>query len=114
MKIGTDQIFTKESANALLPLIIKITKKYEDSTQVLMNTMVPVEDHHNVGKAIDDQIYAQIEEWKGKMTKLGVRTNGLWLVDFDSGDGYFCWKYPEPEILFWHEYSESFSGRKAI
>ena len=36
---------------------------------------------------------------------------GLWLVDFDSGAGYYCWKYPEPSLDYFHGYEEGFAGR---
>jgi hypothetical protein len=35
-------------------------------------------------------------------------------VDFDAGDGYFCWKYPEAEALHWHEYKSGFPGRISL
>ena len=52
-----------------------------------------------------------IVEWQTKIQKLGGTPNGHWVVDFDSGDGYFCWKYPEPQIDFWHHYRDGFSKR---
>jgi hypothetical protein len=35
----------------------------------------------------------------------------LWIEDFDAGDGYFCWKFPERQIEFWHHYNDGFSKR---
>ena len=45
------------------------------------------------------------------MRSLGLEIKGLWLVDFDSGAGYYCWKYPEPAIDHFHGYEEGFAGR---
>ena len=36
--------------------------------------------------------------WTRDMEMLGVVVKGLWLIDFDSGEGYYCWKYPEPAV----------------
>ena len=36
---------------------------------------------------------------------------GLWLVDFDSGDGYWCWAYPEDDLGYWHSYEGGFGAR---
>ena len=35
-------------------------------------------------------------------------------VDFDNGDGYYCWKCPEVTILHYHCYDEGFAGRMTI
>ena len=36
------------------------------------------------------------------------------LVDWDAGDGYFCWRYPEPALAHFHGYEEGFAGRVPI
>ena len=48
------------------------------------------------------------------MEALGIVVKGLWLVDFDNGEGYYCWKYPEPAIRHYHGYDEGFAGRMKI
>jgi hypothetical protein len=35
-------------------------------------------------------------------------------VDFDNGEGYYCWSYPEPAITHYHGYEEGFAGRISI
>jgi regulator of sirC expression with transglutaminase-like and TPR domain len=52
-----------------------------------------------------------VRAWIERLSVLGVEIKGLWLVDFDSGAGYYCWKYPEPSLDFFHGYEEGFSGR---
>ncbi len=42
---------------------------------------------------------------------MGLEIKGVWLVDFDSGGGYYCWKYPETGLNHFHSYDEGFSGR---
>ena len=39
---------------------------------------------------------------------------GLWLVDWDCGDGYYCWRYPEASIAHFHGYDDGFNGRMPI
>jgi serine/threonine protein kinase len=38
----------------------------------------------------------------------------LWLVDFDNGQGYYCWSYPEATISHYHAYDDGFAGRMSI
>ena len=46
---------------------------------------------------------------------LGVEVKGLWLADFDSGDGYYyCWKLGEDDIEHFHRYETGFAGRRPI
>ena len=52
-----------------------------------------------------------VREWVRQLSTLGVEIKGLWLVDFDSGAGYYCWKYPEPSLDYFHGYEEGFAGR---
>gem|GEM_PF-5934521 len=55
-----------------------------------------------------------IEKWQKKVERLGGEPQGLWIVDFDNGQGYFCWKFPEAKIGFWHGYEDGFSKRIAL
>ena len=63
---------------------------------------------------VESLINALIEQWQSKIERLGAKPKGLWLADFDNGSGYFCWKFPETKIKFFHGYNEGFSGRKSL
>ena len=52
-----------------------------------------------------------LSAWAREMAALGVEIKGPWLVDFDSGAGYYCWKHPEPSLEHFHGYEEGFAGR---
>jgi hypothetical protein len=44
-----------------------------------------------------------------------VEVKGLWLADFDSGDGYYyCWQLGEEDIEHFHRYEVGFAGRRPI
>lgn len=55
-----------------------------------------------------------VAAWIGQVQRLGPEVRGLGLVDFDNGDGYYCWKYPESAVLHYHGYGEGFAGRMKI
>jgi hypothetical protein len=63
---------------------------------------------------IEAQIRTQIGRWTRAMEALGVEVKGLWLVDFDNGSGYYCWKWPEEELAWYHGYEDGFKGRVRI
>lgn len=57
---------------------------------------------------------AVVDRWTKEVESLGCEVKGLWLVDWDAGDGYFCWRHPEPALAHFHGYDEGFAGRLPI
>jgi hypothetical protein len=55
-----------------------------------------------------------VQQWARGMLSRGLEVKGLWLVDFDNGSGYYCWRYPEAGLQYYHSYDEGFSGRMRI
>jgi regulator of sirC expression with transglutaminase-like and TPR domain len=96
--------FTLEQARALLPRIREVT-----AGAVMELEQLPEED------ASDPEIARAREQVVGKWVRgisaLGGQAKGLWLVDFDSGAGYYCWRYPEERLEYFHSYEEGFAGR---
>ncbi len=112
---GVRAFFKLGEVQNLLPLIFKLTKKASEEVTALMDRIHLMEGRSlELEEKIEAQINQIIQEWQNKTTKLGALPKGLWLLDFDSGDGYFCWKYPEPKILFWHHYQDGFSKRICV
>ena len=95
------KIFTLEEARALLPRVKELT-----SDAVARFSQLPGDQ--------EDERRAIVEGWVGELEALGCEIKGLWLVDFDSGGGYYCWKYPEPALDHFHGYEEGFAGRLAL
>ena len=70
---------------------------------------------------VESAIDESIRIWKEKVIKLNAVPRGLWRVDFPwvsstnpSDRGYFCWKFPEKSILYWHGSHGGNSNRVAI
>lgn len=57
---------------------------------------------------------AIVQAWAQGLLARGLEIKGLWLVDFDNGSGYYCWRYPEERLEFYHSYEEGFGGRMRI
>ena len=109
------KIFTIEEAREILPVIYRITKTFQSEVKTLSNRRRAFEKTNStLVNQLDSEISALIEQWNGKVSRLGGKPKGLWLADFDNGKGYFCWKFPETDILHHHAYNEGFSGRVPI
>ena len=92
------RIFTYEDAIALLPEVQRLTSLAVDRVDEMT--------------AEDPAEYQQVvTDWAESILQLGIEVKGVWLVDFDSGGGYYCWKHPEPALEYFHGYEEGFGGR---
>lgn len=109
------RVFTLGEATELLPVIRRITDDYNSRVQALINLLESVRDRDQAqARDIEAKINFIVEEWQTKIEKLGAEGKGLWLVDFDSGTGYYCWKYPEERLEHFHSYTEGFQARVKI
>ena len=113
--INGQSVFRLDQARAVLPVIRRITQEFSVKVEALMARLESVNlTQTETITRLETEINELIKAWHEKVKKLGARPKGLWLVDFDSGDGYFCWKYPEPELEYWHSYDNGFSGRVPV
>lgn len=114
-EINRKRLFSLRDAQALLPIIYRISEESEREVQTLMNQLKAFSDKKSLrAQEIETRINETIGAWQKKVEKLGCEPKGLWMADFDNGDGYFCWRFPETEIKFWHGYQDGFSGRIII
>ncbi len=107
------KIWTLEEAKKIFPIIYKITEEYYLKVEKLNSELKEILPE-NVHEQKEEEIQRLIQLWAMKMIELGLEVKGLWLVDFDNGKGYYCWKYNEPDILYEHDYHSGFRGRKRI
>lgn len=88
------KLFTYEEAVALLPEVQRLTDA----------AAAEVEEQPEEAEAV-------VRSWAEAVMALGIEVKGLWLIDFDSGSGYYCWRHPEPALQYFHGYEEGFRGR---
>jgi hypothetical protein len=106
--------FTLEEANALLPAVRRLTDQAVHDAESLARRMQKVGPGDAQYEHLDESLNARIVRWAADIEALGAEVKGLWLVDFDAGDGYYCWKHPEPTVAHYHGYTEGFAGRMKI
>jgi hypothetical protein len=63
---------------------------------------------------IEQELARVVSVWIRGMEALGVDVKGAWLVDFDTGSGCYCWRWPEARLEYFHGYHEGFAGRVRI
>jgi hypothetical protein len=106
-------LFDLHQAKELLPIIRRITKNSYEETTLIRTQLEFVQDPEKKA-LLERKLQSAFDEWQEKIQGLGCYPKGMWLVDFDSGQGYYCWHYPETDIEFYHGYSEGFRGRVRV
>ena len=91
--------FSYEDAAALLPEVQRITAEAVSEVEAL-----PSDTSRETAQEI-------VTRWADAVMGLGIDVKGLWVVDFDTGSGYYCWKYPEESLQYFHGYDDGFAGR---
>jgi len=92
------KIFTYEQAAELLPEVQRLTEQAVDRIDALAQDAV-------------EEYQLVVQRWAEAMIALGIEVKGLWLIDFDSGSGYYCWQHPESSLQHFHGYEEGFGAR---
>jgi hypothetical protein len=104
------KVFSYEEAAALLPEVCRLTEAaYERVASFGGGTSDGVATEQTPGR-IEEIVGA----WAKAVMEMGIEVKGLWLVDFDNGSGYYCWRYPEPTLQYYHSYEDGFRGRMRI
>lgn len=102
------RVFTLEEANLLLPDVRERTRRAIEAVAGLpaSGPGEPVD-----AQAVRAEAARILGAWVAGMVELGLEVKGPWLVDFDSGAGFYCWTWPEESIQFFHGYDEGFTRR---
>jgi hypothetical protein len=98
------KVFSYDEAQVLLPEVRQTTEDAYRRVERLAAS----------GRAAQAEADAVVQAWAEDLLARGLEIKGLWLVDFDNGSGYYCWRYPEERLEFYHSYEEGFGGRMRI
>jgi hypothetical protein len=107
--------FSREEAEHILPIVRHITLEFSAKVELLIARLETL--HLNQTEticALEKQVNDLIQSWNEKIRKLGADPKGLWVVDFDNGQGYYCWKHPEAHLGYFHSYEDGLTGRKPL
>ncbi len=134
-RTNSRRYFTVEQANAMLPLVRAIVKDLSELSRDVIERRerlaLLLAGRNGQQSDVYSEELAQVEEelekdgrrlreYVEELLKLGIEPkNGPeGLVDFpalmDGREVYLCWKYGEPEIMFWHDLDAGFAGRQSL
>jgi hypothetical protein len=114
IEMPSKKIFTLKEAQALLPRVRALTFQAVTRAEKLQSSFedLPAGEKRT---QLEMQYHAIVRAWAEQVVDLGLEVKGLWLVDFDSGDGlYYCWHWPEKKLEYFHDYDAGFAGRRPL
>lgn len=103
-----------EAAQAMLPDVRARTARAVEAAEAALERQQAAQAGTPEFEAAQRDVEAVVSRWAREMEALGLVVKGPWLVDFDTGAGYYCWKWPEAELAHFHGYDEGFAGRVRI
>jgi hypothetical protein len=109
------RIFTLREAQELLSEVKGITERAVTRIEDLQEQLEGLDSADSRREDLESMTHSVVRSWAHDIESLGCEAKGLWLVDFDSGDGlYYCWQHPEERLAFFHEYDAGFAGRRPL
>ena len=106
-KRSSKRIFSYDEALSTFPLVRDLTAAAVRQVESLISSVGSRDE-------LDEARDRIVRAWAREVTSIGCEVKGVFLVDWDSGDGYYCWRFPEQAISFFHTYDEGFEGRIPI
>lgn len=105
------KLFNLAEARALLPLVRTITEYHQAELgpiQLRLNKILSNDPRRPVIELEYEQV---VSRWRSKVEQLGPQVFGLWVVEFDVGEGVLCWRYPEFSLNYFRAAGKPFSER---
>jgi hypothetical protein len=99
-----EKIFSYGDAVALLPEVKRLTEEAVRAVETLQGSAEEL-----TGASME-----VVSRWVDALREKGLSVKGLGLVDFDNGSGFYCWRYPEERLEYFHSYESGFQGRMRI
>jgi hypothetical protein len=102
--IHSRRIFSADEAQQLLPVVRRITEKVAREVADLQEQIRFVPQGEALYQRLSARMELSVRRWSIKITQLGCEPRGTWLVDFNSGEGWFTWRLGDDGLAFFHSH----------
>ena len=111
---GKGRIFTYDQTLEIFPSVRDLTATAVRSVEAVFNQVQSRDEMELRREELQSTVDGIVQEWADEVTAMGCEVKGLWLVDWNCGNGYYCWRYPEMSVSFFHSYEDGFVGRVPV
>lgn len=108
------RIFSYDEAVNTFPVVRDLTTAAVRQVESLLSSVASRDELDSRHEEVEEARERIVRAWAQQISTLGCEVKGVWLVDWDSGDGYYCWRFPEQSLSYFHTYDEGFAGRLPI
>ena len=106
--------FSLDEARLMLPQVKQITAEAVKRAESVAAQLDGLAEQDPAHARLSAALRTIVNSWADDVRALGLEAKGVWLVDFDNGEGYYCWQYPEETVGHYHGYDDGFAGRMRI
>ncbi len=111
---GDHRVFTLAEVREAFPVVQRITRQAYAELDPVRQRLARLVPGHPAQREVEAEYEVIVRRWVGKMQRLGLLVRGLWLVDFDTGDGFLCWRFPQLKVGHYYAYGEAYTDRRPI
>ena len=105
------KLFDLAEAKALLPTVAKITQGHYQNWLPIKLRLQKMLSNDPRRARLECEYESQVDQWRAKIKRVGALPVGLWVVDFDVGEGSLNWQFPELSLAFFRPNDAPRAGR---
>lgn len=91
----------------MLPIVRRITERAACQAMDIEERLRFIPREEPLHRRLRIRLETTYKLWAAKVERLGCEPRGIWLIDFDAGDGWFSWRYGDDGLNFFHSHSVS-------
>lgn len=113
-KPSDTRFFSLVEAESLLPVVQKLTRRAVIELEPIQLSYRKHLDCDPRKSQLALDYERVVRSWIRHMERLGLVVRSLWKVDFDTGDGYLSWRYPELRLGFFVDLHDPDAVRQSL
>lgn len=107
--------FSFEEVTHLLPTIQHLTAQCRAKVEPLFLQIELLSIREiALAQTIEAKINQHLLEWHRKVARVGGQPKALWTIEFDCGDGFYGWSFPDHCLSSFRKYDSDFSQRRSL
>ncbi len=104
--------FTEEEAEHLLPAVKRITWRASTDAEKITEQLKFIPRNEPIFDRLSAELDLVIRRWAIKISKLGLKPSGIWIVEFEAKDGVYTWRLGDDHVSYFSARSSQLAESK--